>query len=69
MELFISMALIPLRQHLAMNPSGKYTCLEYREEMLLLGLKRQLEDPLLPEAEKRCLAEKVRELEKQMGMD
>lgn len=52
-----------------MNPTGKYTCLEYREEMLLLGLKRQIADPALPETEKRRLAEKIRELEQQMGMD
>jgi hypothetical protein len=48
---------------------GKYTCQEYREEMLLLGLKRQLEDPALPEAEKQRLVEKIRELEQKMGMD
>lgn len=52
-----------------MSPTGKYTCLEYREEMLLLGLKRQLEDPTLSETEKQHLAEKIRKLEKKMGMD
>ena len=52
-----------------MKPIGKYTCLQYREEMLLLGLKRQLEDPTLPETEKQRLSEKIRELEKKMGMD
>jgi hypothetical protein len=52
-----------------MLPMGKYTCQEYREEMLLLGLKRQLEDPALPEAEKQRLVEKIRELEQKMGMD
>ena len=52
-----------------MSPSGKYTCREYREEMLLLGMKRQLEDPALPDAEKQRLIEKIRELERQMGMD
>ena len=52
-----------------MNPTGNYTCLEYREEMLLLALKRQIEDPALPETEKRRLAEKIFELEQKMGMD
>ena len=52
-----------------MRPPGKYTCTKYREEMLLLGLRRQMEDPGLPETEKRRIAQKVRELEKQMGMD
>ncbi len=51
-----------------MNPSGKYTCTEYRQEMILLGLKRKLEDPGLPEAERICIAEKIRELEQLMGM-
>lgn len=52
-----------------MSPAGKYTCFEYREEMLLLGLKRQIEDPTLSETEKQRLAEKIRELEQKMGMD
>jgi hypothetical protein len=52
-----------------MSPVGKYTCLEYREEMLLLGLKRQLEDPTLSEREKQLLTERIRELEQKMGMD
>ena len=52
-----------------MKPTGKYTCQEYREEMLLLGLKRQVEDPALPETEKQRLGEQIRELEKKMGMD
>ena len=52
-----------------MNYPGKYTCAEYREEMLLLGLKRRLETPDLSESEKRRLTEEIRELEKKMGMD
>jgi hypothetical protein len=52
-----------------MQSLGKYTCLEYRQEMILLGLKRQLTDPDLSQTEKNRIAEKVRELEQQMGMD
>ncbi len=52
-----------------MKPAGKYTCMEYRQEMILLGLKRQLEDPELPEVQRMDIAEKIRELEQQMGMD
>ena len=52
-----------------MKPVGKYTCTEYRQEMILLGLKRQLENPMLPEAQRVDVAEKIRELERQMGMD
>lgn len=52
-----------------MPPSSKYTCTEYRQEMILLGLKRRLADPALPEAEKRQIAAQIRDLEKRMGMD
>lgn len=52
-----------------MNPTDKYTCQAYRQEMTLLGLRRQFEDPALPESEKQHLAQKIRELEKKMGMD
>ncbi len=52
-----------------MKPAGKYTCTEYRQEMILLGLKRQLEAPELTEAQQVRIAEKIRELEQQMGMD
>ena len=52
-----------------MQPTGKYTCTEYRQEMILLGLKRQLADPQLSDADRARLNEKIRELEQQMGMD
>ena len=52
-----------------MQPKGKYTCSEYRQEMILLGLKRQLADPQLSDADRVRLTEKIRELEQQMGMD
>jgi hypothetical protein len=52
-----------------MKPTGNYTCTEYRQEMILLGLKRQLADPMLPEAQRMNIAEKIRELERQMEMD
>ena len=39
-----------------MKPNPKYTCTEYRQEMLLLGLKRQLEDPELSDGLVRDLA-------------
>ena len=45
-----------------MKPTGRYTCTEYRQEMILLGLKRQLEDPVLPDAQRVHVAEKIREL-------
>ncbi|MBR9984632.1 MAG: hypothetical protein KFF68_01865 [Desulfosarcina sp.] len=52
-----------------MKRTAKYTCTEYRQEMILLGLKRRLADPMLPDAQRVHVAEKIRELERQMGMD
>ena len=52
-----------------MKHAGKYTCTEYRQEMILLGLKRQLEAPGVPEAQRMRITEKINELEQQMGMD
>ncbi len=52
-----------------MKHASNYTCAEYRQEMILLGLKRQLETPGLPEAQRMRIAEKIDELERQMGMD
>lgn len=52
-----------------MNPPVKYTCAEYRQEMMLLGLMRRLEAPELPDAEREVIVEKIRRLKKQMGMD
>jgi len=52
-----------------MKSTGRYTCTEYRQEMILLGLKRQLEDSVLTEDQRVHVAEKSRELERQRGMD
>jgi hypothetical protein len=47
---------------------SRYTCHEYREEMLLLGLRCRLADDSLSAAEKEALQKEIAELEKQMGM-
>lgn len=47
----------------------KYTCAEYREEMLLLALQKQLQQEGLTEAQKKEIEEKIKKLEKEMGMD
>jgi len=52
-----------------MKASGKYTCTEYREEMILLGLKRRLAESDLPETERQALLERIGQLEQEMGMD
>ena len=52
-----------------MIKNGKYTCSDYREEMMLLGLKRRLENQDLPEEERRIILEKVQCLEYEMDLD
>ena len=47
----------------------RYTCNDYREEMILLGLQKQLSDPGLPESEKDRVRAEIRRIEKQMGME
>ena len=49
--------------------NNKYTCNEYREEMILLGLKKKLESPDLTEAEKEKLHKEIKELTKKMDME
>ena len=46
-----------------------YTCNEYREEMMLLTLRRKLQNDGLDEDERRRLGEEIARLEKHMGMD
>ena len=45
------------------------TCTEYRHEMILLGLKKQLADPGIDDAQKEKLEERIRQVEKELGMD
>lgn len=47
---------------------GKYTCNEYREEMILLGLQKRLAKPDLTQEEKKELLKEIAEVEKQMGI-
>lgn len=47
----------------------KYTCNEYREEMILLGLQKQLDSGNLTSKEKEKLLREIAEVEKQMGID
>lgn len=49
-------------------PKMKYTCTEYREEMLLLALRRQLSRNGLSEEEKKRISEEIRKLEAKMDM-
>lgn len=49
--------------------ASPYTCNEYREEMILLTLRRKLQNDDLDENERNCLCEEIARLEKHMGMD
>jgi hypothetical protein len=46
-----------------------YTCNEYRQEMMLLGLENRLSSENLTDEEKRNLVEEIKKLKKVMGMD
>jgi hypothetical protein len=47
----------------------KYTCIDYREEMMLLGLKRRLNQRDLSEKEKRIIIKEIKKLESEMQID
>ncbi|MDA3916735.1 MAG: hypothetical protein PF690_07155 [Deltaproteobacteria bacterium] len=49
--------------------SKKYTCNEYREEMILLGLQKRLASGDLTSKERENLLREIAEVEKQMGID
>jgi len=48
---------------------GKYTCSEYRQEMVLLGLKNRLSSENLSDEEKQNLVEDIKKLKTVMCMD
>jgi hypothetical protein len=52
-----------------MSEQPPYTCHRYREEMVLLGLKKRLSDPALTEDERQAIEKEILCLEAQMGMD
>jgi len=47
----------------------KYTCVDYRSEMKLLGIKRRLEEENLSEEERAQIVQEIKDLEKEMDMD
>jgi len=52
-----------------LNTGGRYTCNEYREEMILLGLQKRLSAAGLTQKEKESLLKEIARVEKQMGID
>lgn len=50
-------------------PTNKpYTCADYREEMMLLGLKKRLETESLTDEEKASIQDRIAAIEKSMGL-
>lgn len=46
----------------------RYTCVNYREEMILLGLRKQLDDKTLTEQQRLELESEISRLEKIVGL-
>jgi hypothetical protein len=46
----------------------KYTCNEYRQEMILLSLRLRLNEKNLPEAEREKIQKEIQQLESSMEM-
>jgi hypothetical protein len=47
---------------------ARYTCNEYREEMILAGLQRSLQRDGLSREERERIEQEIRALEKAMGL-
>ena len=52
-----------------MSKPNRYTCQEYREEMMLLGLCQRLKDPNLADDERRAIEKEIKNLENLMNLD
>ena len=50
------------------NNHNKYTCNEYRDEMILASLQRRMQQADLTEEERRSLQEQIDRLERKMGL-
>ena len=49
-----------------MNPNQKPTCSDYRQEMILLGLRQRLAKEDLSEPEKKAIKAEIEKLEKEI---
>ncbi len=52
-----------------MKKRSKYTCRDYREEMILLSLRRRLLQKNLSEKERRVIIEEIEKLESDLEID
>ena len=48
---------------------NKYGCNDYRREMILVGLKKRLNDAGLSTEEKQALTDEIQRLESETGLD
>jgi hypothetical protein len=51
-----------------MNPDRKPACSDYRQEMILLGLRQRLAKDNLSEPEKKAIKAEIEKLEKEMQL-
>lgn len=49
--------------------TASYGCADYRLEMVLIGLRRRLQSESLSQEERLELRNRIRELEKQIGLE
>jgi hypothetical protein len=52
-----------------MSNQNKYTCNEYRQEMILLSLRLRLNKPEVTEAEKEIIRKEIKKIETTMQMN
>jgi hypothetical protein len=50
------------------NKKDNYTCSDYRQEMILLGLRKQLNDDCLTDKERKQVLNQIEKLEEKMGL-
>ncbi len=47
----------------------KYTCNDYRQEMMLAGLRKRLAEEAMSEKDRAQLEAQIHQLEREMGID
>jgi hypothetical protein len=52
-----------------MDKHSKPTCNDYRQEMMLLGLRRRLAEEVLSENEKKAIQAEIKRLEESTQLD
>jgi hypothetical protein len=52
-----------------MNPEKTPTCNVYRQEMMLLGLKRRLAEEDLSDAERQAIEAEIKKIEHEIQLD